>query len=387
MKERGGMDELPAEDLCDACLSRPGSLRFTCAVTRAEAIETVRQWSASRRIAPSWRCQDWTAASCCLRSLPFWMLTAHVSGYVKGCRIESDDVSDIEIPMDVTLNNTFIWTWTASRSGAIGIWSLHNLSGETHLFRKDSTQMSDVTVPRAAALPVGIRAFPDAVLNYCNVPEITEIEVHIQDLEDAFVLYPFWMVRHASSDPAFFALIDGVTGNLVSARVPGDPLTRLETFLAATALSVLGVALSIYAAHYFLSNPSAFSPKELQDYALIAGAGLIAVFLLVWAFFVSEAFVFARYGSEITYGEVKGGYNTSQYDAISARTRQFWPGIIFSFAATVSGGFLFMLSCDWQAAALGLGGLVMYLGLCMWRLEVGRMEDLIDCGYVIEDVS
>ncbi|QYZ78033.1 hypothetical protein E2N92_00600 [Methanofollis formosanus] len=52
MKECDGMDELPAEDLCDACLSRPGTLRFPCTVTRDEAVETVRQWSASRRVAP-----------------------------------------------------------------------------------------------------------------------------------------------------------------------------------------------------------------------------------------------------------------------------------------------------------------------------------------------
>ncbi|MDD4255296.1 MAG: hypothetical protein PHP59_07970 [Methanofollis sp.] len=242
---------------------------------RDQALDRVRAWSEKRLIDRSWRSQDWTTASCRLIYLPFWMLTAHVVGSVKGYRIESDETSDTEVPMDRTLDNDFIWTGTACRSGDIGVWCLSTLFRETQPLATDIEGMAEATVPRADAFSECMRALPGAVLEYCGVPYITAHEIQIQEPEGTLVLYPFWMIGAASADPTYFALVDGVTGGLVSARAPGDYLRRMGSLLAAMALSVLGVTIFISVLLYFASNANRFSSTAFQACALLTGMFLI----------------------------------------------------------------------------------------------------------------
>ncbi|QYZ78034.1 hypothetical protein E2N92_00605 [Methanofollis formosanus] len=286
--------------------------------------------------------------------------------------------------MEIHLDNDFVWTGRAGHSGDIGVWYLKNPLGETHYLQEVSEASADVTVPRVDALREGRRALHDAVERHCRrVPEVTEKEVHVRDFEDAFVLYPFWMIGPASSGPAYFALVDGVTGDLVSARVPGNFSWRCVMFAVATGVSILKVAICIYVFNYYISRLETYIPIEILRFAFTLG--FISITVLSYAFFsTADTFTFCRYSSEITYGTVDGGYNTSPHPECTEAYPSL-PGVIIGFMSMVIGGFILVRSGAWPAAVLAVVGLLVYLRSFSSKFEPEDAGDPIARKYEIAE--
>jgi hypothetical protein len=97
--------------------------------------------------------------------------------------------------------------------------------------------------------------------------------------------YPVWIVRYTYRDRMYMTTVDGVTGQVLSGRAPGDPLFQSLAITAGTSVGGLAAALGI-----ILSGVA----DELAIVGLIAGG---AILYITYRFF--------RHGSEIVEGEFK----------------------------------------------------------------------------------
>jgi hypothetical protein len=131
---------------------------------------------------------------------------------------------------------------------------------------------------------------------YAGVPTVTFKDVHVFPKDLSIVFYPIWVVRYTYSERMYFATVDGITGNVLSGRAPGDNLWRSLAMAAGMAIGGIGSALSL---SILLSGGSEES----------TGIGIVG--LIVCLAVAAGAFAFFRYGSEMTTGDVKGGFNLS----------------------------------------------------------------------------
>jgi hypothetical protein len=94
----------------------------------------------------------------------------------------------------------------------------------------------------------------------------------------------------------YFCTIDGITGKVLAGRAPGDTLMRTIAMSLGMFAGGYGSALGLLAIGYIQGQG-----------AVVVGGGVILVCLAI-AF---TCYRFYRFGSEVTTGSVKGGFNTS----------------------------------------------------------------------------
>ncbi|QYZ78038.1 hypothetical protein E2N92_00625 [Methanofollis formosanus] len=363
-------EERQAPSLCDACLAKiereARPVLFTSRITRDQALDIVQTWWEDPLVAGDLATKAQTI-ECRLNYLPFWKLTAHVAGHVTG-----DDNSEDKVPMDVALDNDFVWTGAAGDTGGLGIYYLRNLIGETVSSDACTARVAETTVPPAEGFAEGLRALRYGALRYSGVPHVTADEVRLRPLEGGLVVYPFWIVRYAYAGRNYFATVDGVTGDLVSGRAPGTIFRRAFAFVKAMAATVLAVLVGILCLE-LLFNPDIPDPE---------GSLAICVIYIIFAIFVfsfgiiplliificvqiaRDDFAFSRYGAEITYGEVNGGYRSSSKHLPSENTVKI-AAIILGFCSMVIGGFVLYHWGKWQALVAAVAGLVAYIIACI----------------------
>jgi hypothetical protein len=101
------------------------------------------------------------------------------------------------------------------------------------------------------------------------------------------IYYPVWVVRYSYHDRMYMDTVDGVTGQVLSGRAPGDPLFQS---LAMTGGAVVG---GLIAAGGLIYGSSA-GGYEVPTIAFLIGLGVLFV-----------AYRFFRHGSERVEGEFK----------------------------------------------------------------------------------
>lgn len=367
--------------VCDACLSEIGArtqtLLFTQKVTRDQALEAVRAWWSG--VLMAWDLTDRAGVTDTrLRYFPFWKLSAHITGMVKGHRTESREDSEIEVPMEESIDDDFVWTETACDASEIGVYYLHNLGGETRVY--DITaftgHVSESTVPQADAISDGIVALEYGVLKRSAIPTITAHEVHLSACEIALLIYPFWVVRYDYAGRTYFATVDGVTGDLIAGRAPGSLCWRVVAFVTATAVTLLAVPVWIYLMEaVFLGSAGYFSGLfgDVLWFALV-----LAVLMVIGWGLVLDAFALARYGAEISAGDLHGGYRfryTAEHPPFE--NARAIGGVLLGFGLMIVGGYVYFNEGRWPGLVVAAAGLVVYMLSCVsvynpaWEL-VGR---------------
>lgn len=192
------------------------------------------------------------------------------------------------------IDREYIWTHIGCDPGDFGIEHLLTTVREVQPYAPgDIVAFSPVSTTSDAFVYAkeGIAqiALDDAKAQ-TNMKKVTFRKTHVSPRSFQQLAYPFWIIRYRYKDRGYLAVLDGVTGKVVSARAPGDLLYQS---LAGAAGSVAGGALIGTSA---VMLPGAGFDVEsilLSIFPLIIGLVAIA-----WAY---DSF---RFGSEVVVNDL-----------------------------------------------------------------------------------
>ena len=118
-----------------------------------------------------------------------------------------------------------------------------------------------------------------------GVPHVTFEKVTIIPKNISQIYYPVWVVRYSYGERVYMATVDGVTGNVLSGRAPGDPLYQSLAVTGGTSLGGL-----IAAAGLIIGAGS-------DDGTIMFGGVIVGLVIL------GVTYMFFRHGSEIIEGD------------------------------------------------------------------------------------
>lgn len=222
--------------------------------------------------------------------LPFWRAITRVAGWICGYeeRRHTDKDGKVtvqRIPKEVMILQDYNFSEIACDPGDLGIRTLRNFSGETSFADFEMIPTFEATTSRDDAV---VRAKSDALSKArasARVPHVTFERLHVLPKRLSMVYYPVWVVRYKYRDRMYMTGVDGVTGQVMSGRAPGDPLFQSLAVTGGTSLGGI-----IAAAGLIFANGSG----EIAIAGIAVG---LAVLYVTYRFF--------RHGSEIVEGEFK----------------------------------------------------------------------------------
>ena len=225
--------------------------------------------------------------------LPFWRLSARAAGWVCGYeeRRHTDSQGRVHterIDMERMVLRDFEWSRIACDVGDLGIQNLRNLRGEALLHEEGSIPTFEATTSATDAKAQGETAIRNMARQSAGVPKITFEKIHVIPRYLGLVFYPVWIGRYEYAGRSYFATVDGVTGQTISGRAPGDPLYRAAIMTGGSAAGGIMAGLG------------AFFGIAGSDAAWILAVVGVIVFGLSWMFF--------RHGSEVVEGDIPKAY-------------------------------------------------------------------------------
>ena len=265
------------------------TLAFRNRLSQQNAVDASRRWWSK-----GWKARDLKRIGRMTEVypiyLPFWRATTRVAGWICGYEIRRHTdskgrVHQRKVPKEVMILRDYQFSEIAADPGDLGIRSLKNFSGETSFADFDMIPTFEATNSRDDAVAHAKQEALSRARSFARVPRVTMERLHIFPKRLAMVYYPVWIVRYEYRDRMYLTTVDGVTGQVLSGRAPGDPLFQS---LAITAGSSFGGLLA--AAGIMMSTVAA----ELMIGGIAAGA---VVLYLTYRFF--------RHGSEIVEGDFR----------------------------------------------------------------------------------
>ncbi|MCG7844853.1 MAG: hypothetical protein MIO90_05425 [Methanomassiliicoccales archaeon] len=222
--------------------------------------------------------------------LPFWSTTTRVAGWI--CGYEERHYTDRNgntrterIPKEEMVLRDYNYTNIACDPGDLGIKHLRNTGGEASFADFESIPTFESTTSKDDMVRSSEEsALHDARID-ANVPHITFEKVTVIPKRISQLYYPVWVVRYAYGERMYMATVDGVTGNVLSGRAPGDPLYQSLAVTGGTSagglIAAAGLAFGIAA----------------EEMAIALGG------LVIGAVILGFTYMFFRHGSEIIEGD------------------------------------------------------------------------------------
>ena len=224
--------------------------------------------------------------------LPFWKLVARAAGWVCGYEerttVDSRGNTRTErIYKEQMVFRDFERTMIACDTGDIGIRYLRNTVGEVIPTNPSDVPTFEVTTSSTDAEGKLSEFIRDDAVKSANIPYITFQKMHIIPRIFTLIYYPVWVVRFNYQGRIYFATVDGVTGNVLSGRAPGDPLyqSMIMTLGSAGGGIIAGLAIAFSSSYE-----------------------IILVGLLVGLTILAGSYMFFRHGSEIVEGDIAAEY-------------------------------------------------------------------------------
>ncbi|RQD80666.1 MAG: hypothetical protein D5R96_08355 [Methanocalculus sp. MSAO_Arc2] len=225
--------------------------------------------------------------------LPFWRLVgrgrAIACGYTE--RQETDSKGNTQTYTEYQeeiVDKDYIWTEIACDSGDIGVNTLRNTEGEAAPMEEGEVPTFEPTSSRDDANDRAKEGIRNLALQEASsgIQNVTFSRSFVAPKAFELIYYPFWIVRFRYKERGYFAIVDGVTGTILSGRAPGDPLyqTLIIGFGSAVSGSLTGYGVSMLAAE----------------------EGLGFLLIIVGLVMIAAAYYKFRYGSEIVEGDRPG---------------------------------------------------------------------------------
>ncbi len=265
------------------------TIAFKNKVTRDSAMNSASAWW--RR---GWKARDLRTTGKVTEVypifLPFWRANTRAAGWVCGYeeRRRTDQKGNVHverIPKEVMILQDYVFSEIACDPGDLGIRSLRNFSGETGFTDFEMIPTFESTTSKDDAVA---HARADAMAkakSSARVPHVTFERIHVLAKRLSMAYYPVWVIRYQYRDRMYLCTVDGVTGQVLSGRAPGDPLFQSLAVTAGTSIGGLAAAAGL-----IFSNGSG----EIAIGGIAVG---LAVLYLTYRFF--------RHGSEIIEGDFK----------------------------------------------------------------------------------
>lgn len=239
--------------------------------------------------------------------IPFWSNQTKIAGWV--CGYEERTYSDGKghtrterVPKEVMVLQDYRFSQIACDPGDLGIRSLRNFGGERAL--EDFNMIP--TFETTSSVDEARRQAEAEATNYARsragVPHITFESIYAIPKSMSVIYYPVWVVRYSYRSRMYMVTVDGVTGQVLSGRAPGDPLFQSLAITGGSAaaglVSGFGLLLTVWS-----------SGSENSGYFAVGGLAIgLAILYFTYHFF--------RHGSEIAEGEFehKKGEQSDQFD-------------------------------------------------------------------------
>ena len=228
--------------------------------------------------------------------MPFWRLNARAAGWVCGYREErhtdrNGHTQTKRVYMEKMVFRDFDWSQIACDPGDIGVNHLPSMEGQAVSHEEGGIPTFEATTSADSARAQGIESIRSLAITSARVPTVTYKRMHVIPKFLVLTFYPIWMCRYTYRGRTYFATVDGITGDSLSGRAPGDPLYQSLALVGGCAIgaTLAGFSLSI------LPN----SP-ELGILGMVVGVVIFAV-----------GFLFFRHGSEVTEGDIEKPYRES----------------------------------------------------------------------------
>jgi hypothetical protein len=226
--------------------------------------------------------------------IPFWSTTARVAGWVCGYeeRRHSDSKGNTyteRIPKEIMVLSDYRYSEIACDPGDLGIRSLKNFTGERSFADFEMIPTFETTTSKDDAAKDAQKRAEEWGRDQANVPNVTFERIYVIPHNMSIIYYPIWVVRYSYRERMYMNTVDGVTGNVLSGRAPGDPLFQslAITFGSAVSGIISGAGLLI----------AAFAGAD-QNSAYFAIGGFVIGGIILYG-----TYRFFRRGSEIVEGQ------------------------------------------------------------------------------------
>ena len=224
--------------------------------------------------------------------LPFWKATTRVMGWICGYeeRRHTDSKGNVtteRIALEKPVLEDYVYSQIACDPGDLGIRTLKNFAGETGFTDFEMIPTFEATTSKDdAAKKATDEAVAKARAN-AHVQHVTFEKLHWFPKALTMIYYPIWVVRYNYRDRMYMDTVDGVTGQVLSGRAPGDPMFQSLAVTLGTFFGGIAAVAGILAGQSF---------DDSRISLIGIGAGLVILFV---------AYRFFRHGSEIVQGEFK----------------------------------------------------------------------------------
>ena len=228
--------------------------------------------------------------------MPFWRLKARAAGWVCGYREERHtdshgNTKTKRVYLEKMVFRDFDWSQIACDPGDIGVNHLPSMNGQAVSHEEGGIPTFEATTSADSARAQGIESIRNLAITSARVPTVTFKRMHVIPKFLVLTFYPIWMCRYTYRGRTYFATMDGITGESLSGRAPGDPLYQS---LALVAGCVIGATLAGFSLSYLPDSP------ELGILGIVGGTVIFVI-----------GFLFFRHGSEVTEGDIVKPYRES----------------------------------------------------------------------------
>lgn len=288
--------------------------------TSADAENAVKAWMKSGKMAAdlvqSAKISEITAAH-----LPFWRLVGRGKACVCGYSEHRDKDGRVsKHPHEALINREYIYSEIACDAGDLGIKTIR-IPKTAEAVSADTSSISafGVTVSKDECYKKGHEAICNQAIrdgggamnekNIGNIkisyPSLSKGATHLDKvtISKAFcipkgfslVYYPFYIVRYDYHGRNYVATVDGVTGNIVSGRAPGN--TSRQSWFAGAGGAIAGTLAG--------AGTALFPKLNVGDIVLLA-VFVAVVSYVIASLIIAFSWIQFRDGGEILTGYAKG---------------------------------------------------------------------------------
>ncbi|HJK76353.1 MAG TPA: hypothetical protein O0X03_01890 [Methanocorpusculum sp.] len=272
-------------------------LMYKMEITEAEAERSARKWFGAFP-----KARDLSATAVITEIfpmyLPFWRVVGTGKGVACGYSTHTDkDGHTQRTYHEDSSDAEYLWSVIACQTGDLGIATPPELKGTLLPYTDGDIPVFEITSSRDEAYDqadtdIRMEAHRRAA---SGIETLTFSKTFCIPREFSLLYYPYWIVRYQYRERDYFVVLDGVSGDPVSGRAPGDQ--TYQALAAGLGAGFGGLFAGLGVAYAVFSN---------SEYALAGLSGLVIGLILVLA-----GYWMFRFGSEVTEGKLTGGVTFS----------------------------------------------------------------------------